>query len=87
MIVSLTTFSYISSSIGAKMVKFSNISPVTAREVLAVGPQSVLVIETALITLAHLAVHSEDVEVEVCPCGHTLYCATEAQSYVLVASV
>ncbi|ONM30702.1 ataxia-telangiectasia mutated [Zea mays] len=57
-------FNDVCSSIGAKMVKFSNISPVTAREVLAVGPQSVLVIETALITLAHLAVHSEDVEVE-----------------------
>nr|XP_034595825.1 serine/threonine-protein kinase ATM isoform X4 [Setaria viridis] len=52
------------STIGAKMVAFSINSPVTAREVLAVGPQSVLVIETALITLAHLSVHSEDVEVE-----------------------
>lgn len=80
-------FANISSSIGAKMVKFSDNSPVTAREVLAVGPQSVPAIETALITLAHLAVHSEDVEVEVCSCGHPLYCATEAQNYVLVYRV
>ncbi|OQU86537.1 serine/threonine-protein kinase ATM isoform X2 [Sorghum bicolor] len=57
-------FNDVCSSIGAKMVKFSDISPVTAREVLAAGPQSVPIIETALITLAHLAVHSEDVEVE-----------------------
>ncbi|CAD6232363.1 unnamed protein product [Miscanthus lutarioriparius] len=57
-------FNDVCSSIGAKMVKFSDISPVTAREVLAAGPQSVPVIETALITLAHLVVHSEDVEVE-----------------------
>jgi ataxia telangiectasia mutated family protein len=54
----------ICSNIGAKMVAFSIDSPVTAREVLAVGPQSVPVIETALITLAHLSVYSEDVEVE-----------------------
>nr|CAB3476606.1 unnamed protein product [Digitaria exilis] len=54
----------IRSTIGAKMVAFSINSPVTAREVLAVGPQPVPVIETALITLAHLSVHSEDVEVE-----------------------
>ncbi|PVH39126.1 hypothetical protein PAHAL_5G442300 [Panicum hallii] len=54
----------IRSNIGAKMVAFSIDSPVTAREVLAVGPQSVPVIETALITLAHLSVYSEDVEVE-----------------------
>jgi ataxia telangiectasia mutated family protein len=47
------------------MVAFSVDSPITAREVLAVGPQSVPVIETALITLAHLSVYSEDVEVEV----------------------
>ncbi|WVZ71910.1 LOW QUALITY PROTEIN: hypothetical protein U9M48_020441, partial [Paspalum notatum var. saurae] len=52
------------STFGAKMVKFSNSSPVIAKEVFAVGPQSVPVIETALITLAHLSVHSEDVEVE-----------------------
>ncbi|WVZ71912.1 hypothetical protein U9M48_020441, partial [Paspalum notatum var. saurae] len=54
----------VSSTFGAKMVKFSNSSPVIAKEVFAVGPQSVPVIETALITLAHLSVHSEDVEVE-----------------------
>ena len=47
------------------MVQFSNEIPVKSREVLAVGPQSVPVIETVLITLAHLSVHSEEVEVEV----------------------
>ncbi|KAL6847730.1 hypothetical protein ACP4OV_021858 [Aristida adscensionis] len=57
-------FHDVCSNIGAKMVKFSNDTPVKAKEVLAVGPQSVLVVETALITLAHLSVHSEDVEVE-----------------------
>lgn len=55
------------------MVQFLNNTPVKAREVLAVGPQSVPVIETALITLAHLAVHSEDVEVEVCSYHHTYF--------------
>jgi ataxia telangiectasia mutated family protein len=48
------------------MVQFSNKIPVKSKEVLAVGPQSVPVIETVLITLAHLSVHSEEVEVEVC---------------------
>ncbi|XP_062191304.1 serine/threonine-protein kinase ATM isoform X2 [Phragmites australis] len=57
-------FHDVCSNIGAKMVQFLNNTPVKAREVLAVGPQSVPVIETALSTLAHLAVHSEDVEVE-----------------------
>jgi hypothetical protein len=48
------------------MVQFSSEIPVKSREVLAVGPQSVPVIETVLITLAHLSVHSEEVEFEVC---------------------
>lgn len=55
-----------SSSIGVKMVQFSNENPVRAREVLAIGPQPVPIIETALITLAHLSLQSEDIEVEVC---------------------
>jgi hypothetical protein len=50
-------------------VQFSNEIPVKSREVLAVGPQSVPVLETVLITLAHLSVHSEEVEVEVCLCS------------------
>lgn len=54
------------------MVQFSNDIPVKAREVLAVGSQSVPVIETALITLAHLSAHSEDVEVEVCSRSYQL---------------
>jgi ataxia telangiectasia mutated family protein len=53
-----------SSSIGVKMVQFSNENPVRAREVLAIGPQPVPIIETALITLAHLSLQSEDIEVE-----------------------
>uniref|UniRef100_A0A0E0FF16 Serine/threonine-protein kinase ATM n=1 Tax=Oryza nivara TaxID=4536 RepID=A0A0E0FF16_ORYNI len=52
------------SSIGVKMVQFSNENPVRAREVLAIGPQPVPIIETALITLAHLSLQSEDIEVE-----------------------
>ncbi|TVU22297.1 hypothetical protein EJB05_31982 [Eragrostis curvula] len=57
-------FHDVCSNVGVKMVKYSTSSPVKAREVLAVGQQHILVIETALITLAHLAVHSEDTEVE-----------------------
>ncbi|KAK3160101.1 hypothetical protein QOZ80_1BG0055200 [Eleusine coracana subsp. coracana] len=57
-------FDDVCSNVGVKLVKYSNSSPVKAREVLAVGSQPVLGIETALVTLAHLAVHSEDAEVE-----------------------
>jgi hypothetical protein len=65
-------FCFISSNVGVKMVKYSSSTPVKAKEVLAVGQQPVLGIETALITLAHLAVHGEDVEVEVSSC-YNLY--------------
>uniref|UniRef100_A0A0E0JD53 Serine/threonine-protein kinase ATM n=1 Tax=Oryza punctata TaxID=4537 RepID=A0A0E0JD53_ORYPU len=57
-------FHDICSSIGVKMVQFSNENPVKAREVLAIGTQPVPIIETALITLAHLSLQSEDIEVE-----------------------
>uniref|UniRef100_A0ACD5TS08 Uncharacterized protein n=1 Tax=Avena sativa TaxID=4498 RepID=A0ACD5TS08_AVESA len=57
-------FHDVCSNIGVKLVQFSNEFPVKSREVLAVGQQSVPVIETVLITLAHLSVHSEEVEVE-----------------------
>uniref|UniRef100_A0A0D9Y262 Serine/threonine-protein kinase ATM n=1 Tax=Oryza glumipatula TaxID=40148 RepID=A0A0D9Y262_9ORYZ len=57
-------FHDVCSSIGVKMVQFSNENPVRAREVLAIGPQPVPIIETALITLAHLSLQSEDIEVE-----------------------
>ncbi|KAK3163657.1 hypothetical protein QOZ80_1AG0006470 [Eleusine coracana subsp. coracana] len=57
-------FDDVCSNVGVKLVKYSNSSSVKAREVLAVGSQPVLGIETALVTLAHLAVHSEDAEVE-----------------------
>ncbi|XBJ11536.1 hypothetical protein VPH35_016223 [Triticum aestivum] len=57
-------FRDVCSNIGVKMVQFSSEIPVKSREVLAVGPQSVPVIETVLITLAHLSVHSEEVEFE-----------------------
>ncbi|XP_047067687.1 serine/threonine-protein kinase ATM-like isoform X7 [Lolium rigidum] len=46
-------FNDVCSNIGVQMVQFSNKIPVKSKEVLAVGPQSVPVIETALITLAH----------------------------------
>ncbi|XP_047067686.1 serine/threonine-protein kinase ATM-like isoform X6 [Lolium rigidum] len=48
-------FNDVCSNIGVQMVQFSNKIPVKSKEVLAVGPQSVPVIETALITLAHLS--------------------------------
>lgn len=64
---------FISSNVGVKMVKYSNSIPVTAGEVLAIGSQPVLDIETALITLAHLAVHSEDAEVEVSSYYHLYF--------------
>lgn len=57
-------FRDVCSNIGVKMVQFSSEIPVKSREVLAVGPQSVPVIETVLITLAHLSVHSEELEFE-----------------------
>ncbi|XP_047054644.1 serine/threonine-protein kinase ATM isoform X1 [Lolium rigidum] len=57
-------FNDVCSNIGVQMVQFSNKIPVKSKEVLAVGPQSVPVVETVLITLAHLSVHSEEVEVE-----------------------
>ncbi|KAF6991028.1 hypothetical protein CFC21_008158 [Triticum aestivum] len=57
-------FRDVCSNIGVKMVQFSSEIPVKSREVLAIGPQSVPVIETVLITLAHLSVHSEEVEFE-----------------------
>lgn len=47
------------------MVRFSKEKLVKSREILAAGPQSATVLETALVTLAHLALHSEAIEVEV----------------------
>lgn len=39
---------------------------VTAREVLAAGPQPRPIIETVIVTLMHVALYSEKVELEVC---------------------
>lgn len=58
-------FLIISSSFGVDMVRFSKEKLVKSREILAAGPQSATVLETALVTLAHLALYSEAVEVEV----------------------
>nr|CAD1842809.1 unnamed protein product [Ananas comosus var. bracteatus] len=57
-------FHDICSSFGVDMVRFSKEKLVKSREILAAGPQSATVLETALVTLAHLALHSEAIEVE-----------------------
>lgn len=45
------------------MVRFSKGKTVKAHQIL--GPQGTLFVETALITLAHLALASEEIEIEV----------------------
>ena len=44
---------------------FSKDRVVTAKEVLAAGPQAGSLLETTIITLMHLAVESEKIELEV----------------------
>ncbi|XP_072965614.1 serine/threonine-protein kinase ATM isoform X2 [Typha angustifolia] len=78
-------FHDICSNFGVEMVRFSREKSIKAGEVLSAGHQSELLMETALITLAHLALHSEDIEVEsvfmMCtvaatePCQRELTCA------------
>lgn len=36
-----------------------------AKEVLAAGPQPRIILETTIVTLAHLALHSDKIELEV----------------------
>lgn len=54
-----------SSSFGVKLVISSRENLVTAREVLAAGPQPSPKMETIIITLMHIALYSEKVELEV----------------------
>ncbi|KAF3642280.1 hypothetical protein FXO38_21200 [Capsicum annuum] len=53
-----------SSNFGTKLVTFSREKIVMAKEVLASGPQPRIILETAIVTLAHLALHSEKIELE-----------------------
>lgn len=50
---------------GVALVFMSKEKLVTAREVLAAGPQPRPTMETVIITLMHLALYSEKVELEV----------------------
>ena len=54
-----------SSNFGFDMVRTSNEKLIKAKDVLSCGSPSILVMETALITLAHLALYSEEIEIEV----------------------
>lgn len=50
---------------GFKMVRASKDLRIKAEDIIAAGPQPALAVETALITLAHLAFASEEIEIEV----------------------
>lgn len=52
-------------NLGLEMVRFSKGKTVKAHQILAAGPRGTLFVETALITLAHLALASEEIEIEV----------------------
>ncbi|URE12214.1 FATC domain [Musa troglodytarum] len=49
---------------GFKMVRASKDLRIKAGDIVAAGPQPALAVETALITLAHLALASEEIEIE-----------------------
>ncbi|KAM3381087.1 serine/threonine-protein kinase ATM isoform X3 [Capsicum galapagoense] len=57
-------FQDICSNFGTKLVTFSREKIVMAKEVLASGPQPRIILETAIVTLVHLALHSEKIELE-----------------------
>ncbi|XP_020270626.1 serine/threonine-protein kinase ATM [Asparagus officinalis] len=57
-------FHDICSNFGFYMVRTSKEKLIKAKDVLTCGPPSMLVMETALITLAHLALYSEEIENE-----------------------
>ncbi|KAI3914770.1 hypothetical protein MKW98_002006 [Papaver atlanticum] len=57
-------FQDVCSNFGVKLVMSSSKAPVTAAEVLAAGPHPRPAMETIVITLAHLAFHSEKIELE-----------------------
>jgi len=50
---------------GVQMVVYSKGKVIHAKEVLAAGPQPQPIMETVVITLMHLALHSEKIELEV----------------------
>lgn len=50
---------------GVQMVVYSKGKVINAMEVLAAGPQPQPIMETVVITLMHLALHSEKIELEV----------------------
>lgn len=56
---------FLSSNFGVIMVLPSKKKLVTAKEVLAAGPQPRPTMESIIITLMHLAMHSEKIELEV----------------------
>ncbi|KAL0417040.1 UNVERIFIED_CONTAM: Serine/threonine-protein kinase ATM [Sesamum latifolium] len=74
------------SNFGVKLVVSSREKVVRAEEVLAAGPQPSPIMETAIITLMHLVLHSEKIELQavfmICviaainPCHRELICAT-----------
>ncbi|KAK4394662.1 Serine/threonine-protein kinase ATM, partial [Sesamum angolense] len=76
----------VSSNFGMKLVVSSREKVVSAEEVLAAGPQPSPIMETAIITLMHLVLHSEKIELQavfmICviaainPCHRELICAT-----------
>ncbi|XP_045816356.1 serine/threonine-protein kinase ATM isoform X4 [Trifolium pratense] len=78
-------FQDLCSNFGVPLVVYSKGKTINAKEVLAAGPQPRPIMETVLITLMHVALHSEKVELEavfmICvvsaidPCQRELVCA------------
>lgn len=58
-------FSFFRSNFSVKLVVLFRDKLVKAREVLAAGHQPRPVMETIIVTLAHLSLHSEKIELEV----------------------
>lgn len=56
---------FCSLNFGVPMVVYSKGKVIHAKEVLAAGPQPQPIMETVVITLMHLALHSERIELEV----------------------
>jgi len=53
-----------SSNFGVPLVVYSKGKTINAKEVLAAGPRPQPIMETVLITLMHVGLHSEKVELE-----------------------
>jgi hypothetical protein len=70
-------------------VRFSNEKIIKTKDLMVAGSQPQAYIETALITLGHLALFSEDVEVEVYMCENTVldFWFTSVISFVLVTGL